>query len=66
MPTHRITHLPYGLTDPSKRFIRNPGIKDEAEFLRYSVETGGQELFIRTRVRGGGGACRNILYAPSC
>jgi len=55
MPPHRFTHLPYGLIDPSKRIIRNRGIKDEAEFLRYGIETNGEYFSMRVLVKPGGG-----------
>lgn len=55
MPKYKATHIPYGLTDPSKRTIVNPGIKDEAEFLKYGIETGGDHFYVRTLVNGGGG-----------
>jgi hypothetical protein len=35
--------------------IRNPGIKDEAEFKAYGIETGGEYFACRVLVRGGGG-----------
>ena len=55
MSSYKAIHLPYGLTDPSKRVIKNSGIKDEAEFLKYGIETGGDHFLVRTIVKGGGG-----------
>lgn len=55
MPPYKATHIPYGLTDPSKRTISNPGIKDRAEFLKYGIETGGASFDVKTIVHGGGG-----------
>ncbi|KAK5125053.1 hypothetical protein LTR85_001244 [Meristemomyces frigidus] len=55
MPPYAPTHLPYGLTDPSKRTIRNPGFKDEATFHKYGIETAGDRFFVGTTVQGGGG-----------
>lgn len=54
MPTYRATHVPYGLTDPSKRMISNAGVKDEATFTKYSIETGGEFFAVRTVVKPGG------------
>ncbi|KAK5688742.1 hypothetical protein LTS10_000720 [Elasticomyces elasticus] len=54
MAPYQPTHLPYGLLDPNKRVIRNPGINDEVEFLKYGIETGGDHFFLRTTVGGGG------------
>ena len=39
---NKATHIPYGLTDPTKRTIRNPGIKDEAELKNSGIEIGGE------------------------
>ncbi|KAK3700911.1 hypothetical protein LTR37_015714 [Vermiconidia calcicola] len=55
MPAYQATHIPYGLTDPSKRVIVNPGIQDRVEFLKYGIETGGEYFFVRTLVKPGGG-----------
>ena len=55
MPQYKATHIPYGVTDPSKRTIRNPGIKDEVEFLKYGIETGGEYFEVRAVVKPGGG-----------
>ena len=55
MPHYKATHVPYGIADPTKRTIRNPGIKDEAEFKQYGIETGGEYFHVRTLVNGGGG-----------
>ena len=55
MPPYNATHVPYGLSDPSKRIIRNPGIKDEAEFKKYGLETGGEYFEVRTVLKPGGG-----------
>ncbi len=60
MAPYQPTHLPYGLKDPAKRVIRNPGLKDEANFLRYGVETGGDHFSVRVTVKGGGGE----LFGP--
>lgn len=55
MSKYKATHVPYGMSDPSKRTIVNPGIKDEAEFVKYGIETEGEYFFVRTLVKGGGG-----------
>ncbi|KAK5167024.1 uncharacterized protein LTR77_007753 [Saxophila tyrrhenica] len=55
MPSYKATHIPYGLTDPSKRTIVNPGIKDEVEFLEYGIETGGSHFTARALVKPDGG-----------
>ena len=55
MALYKATHIPYGIADKSKRIIRNPGIKDEAEFLEYGLETEGQYFYVRTLVKPGGG-----------
>ena len=55
MPTYKATHIPYGLSDSSKRKLVNPGIKDEVTFIRYGIETGGDNFEVRTLVKGGGG-----------
>ena len=55
MPSYKPTHIPHGLANSSKRTIRNPGIKDEAEFLKYGLETGGEYFEVRTLVKPGGG-----------
>lgn len=49
------THIPYGLSDSSKRTIHNPGIKDEVKFKKYVIETGGDHFYVRTLVQPGGG-----------
>lgn len=55
MPTYKATHIPYGLSDHSKRTISNPGIKDEVIFEEYGIETGGESFSTRVLVKGGGG-----------
>jgi hypothetical protein len=55
MPTYKATHVPYGIAEPSKRTIVNPGIKDEATFKKYGIETAGECFEVRTLVKGGGG-----------
>ena len=58
MPAFRATHIPYGLTDPSKRTIENSGVKDKVDFLKYGIETGGESFDIGVLVRGGGGSSK--------
>ncbi|KAK0347279.1 hypothetical protein LTR91_012824 [Friedmanniomyces endolithicus] len=65
MAPYQPTHLPYGLKDPAKRVIRNPGLKDEANFLRYGVETGGDHFSVRVTVKGGGGVPIHRHYGYS-
>ena len=52
---YKATHIPYGMSDPAKRTIRNPGIKDEVVFTQYGIETGGEYFMVRTLVKPGGG-----------
>jgi hypothetical protein len=64
MSPYRATHIPYGLSDASKRPIVNPGIRDSANFTKYGIETAGEYFEVRTVVHGGGGqypvVCINI------
>lgn len=55
MSPYKATHIPYGVSDPSKRTIRNPGIKDEVDFIKYGIETEGEYFEVRTLVKPGGG-----------
>lgn len=55
MSAYKATHIPYGLTDASKRTIRNPGIKDEVEFKQYGIETSGEYTHVSCLVNGEGG-----------
>ncbi|KAF2101645.1 hypothetical protein NA57DRAFT_73085 [Rhizodiscina lignyota] len=49
------TYVPFGLSDPGKRTIRNPIFQDEVEFLEYANETGGKYCKARVTLRSGGG-----------
>jgi len=56
------THIPYGLSDPAKRYICNPGIKDEAELVKYGIETNGEYFYVKVVVGPGGGALVHRHY----
>ena len=66
MPTYKATHIPYGIADNTKRTIVNPGIKDEATFNKYGIETAGEYFEVRGLVKPGGGkTCCLTPYTTS-
>lgn len=65
MSSYKVTHIPYGISDPSKRTIRNPGFEDEVEFKQYGIETGGEYFMVRTLVQPGGGMSDGLWSSSS-